>query len=102
MNNKCKHCESGYVKKNGVYTPCKYCITPERFEKTLHTAIANCDDDIIKKKTLRRIRDNLPEYPIVALMEAEHYGKFSPDFISMLKEAYDVKPFMDVTYKGIK
>jgi len=101
MKNRCKYCEEGYVKKNGVYTPCKHCITPERFEKTLNTAIANCGSDFLKKKILLRIKQNLPDYPVMALMEAEHYGKFSKDFIRMLKEAYDVKPFMDVIYKPI-
>ena len=99
MKDKCKHCEEGYVKKNGVYTPCKHCITPERFEKTLNTAIQNCTTDLLRKKTLVRIKGNLPDYPVMALMEAEHYGKFSKDFILMLKDAYDIKPFMDVTYK---
>ena len=102
MKNKCKHCEEGYVKKNGVYSPCKHCITPQRFEKTLRTAIANCDNDIIKQKALRRIKENLPDYPVVALMEADNYGKFNKSFTSMLKEAYDIKPFMDVTYRGIE
>ena len=101
MKNRCKYCEEGYVKKNGVYTPCKHCITPERFEKTLNTAIANCGTDVFRKRTLIRIKENLPDYPVVALLEAEHYGQFSKDFVSMLKEAYDIKPFMDVNYKPI-
>ena len=101
MKHKCKHCEEGYVKKNGVYTPCKHCITPERFEKTLQTAIQNCSTDLARRKTLTTIKGNLPDYPVMALMEAEHYGKFSKDFVSMLKDAYDIKPFMDVIYKPI-
>ena len=100
MKNKCDKCEDGYVRKNGVLIPCKSCITPERFEKTLKTAIANCGSDYIKKKTLIRIQENLPEYPIMALMEAEFYGSFSETFVSMLKEAYDIRPFMDVKYKN--
>tara|TARA_R100001509_G_scaffold158419_1_gene123581 strand:+ start:319 stop:627 length:309 start_codon:yes stop_codon:yes gene_type:complete len=100
MRYKCKYCEEGYVKKNGVYTPCKHCITPDRFQVTLEKAIANCADSM-KKKALIKIKENLPEYPVVALMEAEHYGKFSKEFISTLKQAYDIKPFMDVVYKPI-
>ena len=76
-------------------------MTPERFEKTLNTAISNCANDLARKKTLIRIKRNLPEYPVVALMEAESHGGFSKEFITMLKEAYDVRPFEDVTYKEI-
>ena len=101
MAKKCKYCESGWVKKNGVYTPYKHCITPDRFEQTLKKAINNCGVDIVKKKVLLNIVQNLPDYPVVALMEAEEYGQFSKDFINMLKEAYDIKPFMDVKYKGV-
>ena len=102
MKNKCKHCYDGYVKKNGIYTPCKHCITPERFEKTLEKAIESCGADYLRKKTLLNIKYNLPDYPIMALLEAEHYGQFSKDFIRMLKSAYDIKPFMDVKYKKYK
>tara|TARA_Y100001938_G_C8067870_1_gene421348 strand:- start:1209 stop:1514 length:306 start_codon:yes stop_codon:yes gene_type:complete len=101
MRKKCKHCEEGYVKKHGVYTPCKHCITPERFEKTLEKAIAGCGSDFLKKKVLLCIKDNLPSYPIMALMEAENYGQFSKDFITMLAQAYDVRQFKDVEYKPI-
>jgi hypothetical protein len=102
MKSRCKYCEDGYVKKNGVYTPCQHCITPERFEKTLDKAIASCGPDYFRKKTLSNIKDNLPDYPIMALLEAEHYGQFSKDFMRMLKSAYDIKPFMDVKYKKYK
>jgi len=49
-----------------------------------------------------RIKENLPDYPVMALMEAEVYEDFSESFIKMLKEAYDIRPFKDVKYKGIK
>lgn len=99
MNKKCKHCTDGYKTENGLCLPCKYCITPARFEKTLETAIANCGKDAIKRKTLIRIKNNLPDYPVMALLEAEGYAKFSSEFIFMLKEAYEIRSFMDVTYK---
>lgn len=101
MNKKCTYCHDGYIKKGGVYTPCNHCISPERFEKTLTVAINNCGSDMLKKRALVRIKYNLPDYPVVALMEAEDYGKFSKDFVDMLKNAYDIKPFMDVKYKNI-
>ena len=98
---KCAHCQDGYVRKNGVYVPCKHCITPERFQRTMETAIKNCGNDVLKRRTLIRIKENLPEYPVMALMEAENYGKFSEKFITMLSQAYDIRPFKDVNYKGI-
>tara|TARA_B100000959_G_scaffold276999_1_gene332699 strand:+ start:356 stop:658 length:303 start_codon:yes stop_codon:yes gene_type:complete len=100
MHKKCKYCEAGYVKKSGIYKPCQHCITPERFQKTLEVAIGNCKDSI-KKKALSRIQENLPDYPVVALMEANFYGEFGADFIKMLKTAFDVRPFMDVEYRKI-
>jgi len=101
QDKKCDYCENGYIKKHGIYVPCKKCITPARFEATLNKAIKGCDD-FFKKKTLQAIRDFLPKYPIMALLEAEHYGGFSKDFVIMLTEAYEIRPFMDVKYKGIK
>jgi len=98
---KCEYCHEGYTQKNGIYTPCKHCITPERFSKTLETAISNCKDPV-KKKALRRIKANLPDYPVMALMEAEFYGGLSGEFIKMLRIAFDIKPFMDVKYRGIE
>ena len=100
MQKKCPHCQEGYTKKNGVYTPCKHCITPDRFYKTLEKAITSCTDPI-KKKALRNIKSNLPDYPVMALLEAEFYGGLGQDFIKMLKEAFDIKPFMDVKYRDI-
>tara|TARA_Y100001938_G_C8001798_1_gene385121 strand:+ start:462 stop:692 length:231 start_codon:yes stop_codon:yes gene_type:complete len=76
-------------------------MTPERFEKTLNTAIANCGGDLLKQKALIRVKENLPEYPVMAILEAEHYGKFTKEFMSMLRLAYDIKPFVDANYKPI-
>lgn len=101
MRNRCTRCEGGYVKKNGILTPCNHCITPDRFEITVEKAIKSCTHDAERKRVLLEIKNNLPEYPIMALMEAEHYGEFSKDFMSMLKRAYDIKPFMDVKYKNV-
>jgi hypothetical protein len=96
---KCVHCKDGYMKKNGILVPCKYCITPERFEATLEKALKNCGPDSERKRVLRRVQSNLPNYPIMAVLEAENYGKFSIEFVSMLRNAYDLKPFMDVKYR---
>ena len=101
MKKRCEYCEGGYVKHQGVFVPCQFCITPERFENTLETAIKSCKGNSLKKKVLNIIKNNLPEYPVMALLEAENYGKFSGDFVTMLKSAYDIRPFMDVCYKGI-
>jgi len=101
MNKKCKQCENGYVMKNGLYLPCKNCITPERFKKTLDIAIKNCKvpKDSRKKRALMRIQENLPDYPVVALMEAEFYGGLGAEFITMLQKAFNIRPFKDVEYK---
>ena len=104
MRQKCQHCTEGYVKTNGIYTPCRHCITPERFQKTIEQAIKNCDltTDYERKGALTRVKENLPDYPVMAVLEAEHYGGFSKDFMQMLKEAYGINPFKDVKYKGFE
>ena len=83
--------------------PCKHCMTPERFQKTIDTAIKNCNvvSDGKRKQALITVKNNLPDYPVMALLEAEHYGGFTTDFIEMLRDAYHIKPFKDVNYKGI-
>ncbi len=99
--NKCDYCHEGYTQKNGIYTPCTHCITPERFGKTLATAITDCKDPA-KKSALRRIKANLPDYPVMALLEAEFYGELSGEFVKMLRIAFDIRPFRDVKYKEIR
>ena len=68
-------------------------------------AITNCKNPT-KKSALKRIKNNLPDYPVMAMMEAESVsGKgavLSEDFIRMLRDAFDIKPFMDVKYRGAK
>ncbi|MHC4264356.1 MAG: hypothetical protein ACYSUK_00270 [Planctomycetota bacterium] len=72
-------------------------MTPEKFLTSLDRAIKQCKDQV-KTEGLQRVRDNLPDYPVVAKMEAEAIG-LSEKFIEMLVAAYDVKPFIDVAYK---
>ena len=71
------------------------------FEKVLMTAIKSCENDI-KKSVLLKIKKNLPDYPVMACLEAEAYGQFGKEFVEMIKSAYDVKTFMDVKYREIK
>ena len=92
------NCDNGYVRKNGLYLPCSICITPARFESVLKTAISGCKGESEKKKALQRIQSNLPDYPVMALLEAEYYGRFKDNFIEMLKKAYKIRPFQDVKY----
>ena len=98
MNKSCKNCEGGYVKKNGLYLPCADCITPARFEQILKTAISGCKGDSERLKALKRIQSNLPDYPVMALLEAEYYGRFKGNFTDMLIKAYKIRPFQDVKY----
>ena len=97
---KCSHCVGGYVRDGSIYYPCNHCMSPERFLKTLEKAIKDCSDPG-KKIVLRRIKANLPEYPVMALLEAENYEGLNKEFVKMLKSAFDIKPFMDVKYRGI-
>lgn len=96
----CIHCNGGFY-SNGK--PCRYCMTPDRFIAALDKAIRECDakKDRPRLEKLKAVRHHLPEYPVMALMEAEGYG-LADDFVGMLQQAFDVKPFMDVSYKKVE
>ena len=78
-------------------------MTPKRFMSSLDKAIrkAGADNKTKKEAGLKAVRLNLPDYPVLAVMEAEA-AKLNKKFIEMLYETFDVKPFMDVSYKTIK
>ena len=78
-------------------------MTPKRFISSLDKAIRKAGLDEKKKKEagLKAVRLNLPDYPVLAVMEAEA-AKLNKKFIEMLYETFDVKPFMDVSYNTIK
>ena len=78
-------------------------MTPKRFISSLDKAIRKAGLDEKKKKEagLKAVRLNLPDYPVLAAMEADAAG-LNKKFIEMLYQTFDIKPFMDVSYNTIK
>tara|TARA_R110002020_G_scaffold441486_1_gene652292 strand:+ start:339 stop:659 length:321 start_codon:yes stop_codon:yes gene_type:complete len=99
----CPFCVNGIVGIGPDAKPCKNCMTPKRFISSLDKAIRKASLDKKKKKEdgLRAVRLNLPDYPVLAAMEAEA-SKLNKKFIEMLYQTFDIKPFMDVSYNAIK
>jgi len=96
----CPHCHNGV---GADAETCKHCITAKGFMSSLDKAIELADkkDNKIKANELRLVRANLPEYPVMAVMEAEAV-EMSAKFIEMIEQAFDVKPFMDANYKKVE
>ena len=99
----CAFCVNGIVGIGADAKPCKYCMTPKRFISSLDKAIRKAVLDEKKKKEagLKAVRQNLPDYPVLAVMEAEA-AELNKKFIEMLYQTFDIKPFMDVSYNTIK
>ena len=78
---------------------CPYCMNPTKLETSIDRAIKDClkGDKQLGKK-LAVIRSFLPEYPIIAILEAEHLG-LNQNLILLIRDTYGVLPFGDVKYK---
>jgi hypothetical protein len=78
-------------------------MTPEKFIASMDKAIKECEvkKDSPRLAKLKIIRSNLPDYPAMAVLEAEALG-MGEKFTTMLQQAFDVKPFMDVCYKKVE
>tara|TARA_Y100000310_G_scaffold129338_1_gene128481 strand:- start:67 stop:384 length:318 start_codon:yes stop_codon:yes gene_type:complete len=99
----CPFCVNGIIGIGPDAKPCKNCMTPKRFISSLDKAIRKAGLDEKKKKEagLKAVRLNLPDYPVLAAMEADAAG-LNKKFIEMLYQTFDIKPFMDVSYNTIK
>lgn len=67
----------------------------EKFLNTLDKAIKDCARNKNNKKLekdLRAIRDFLPDYPVMAVLEAEVRG-MKDDFVIMLSDSFKILPF---------
>lgn len=95
----CSYCVKGYVGTGKDRESCKHCMTPKRFIISVEKVIKDLKDSQPEKsKGLQEVIDNLPEYPVMAVMVAEENG-LNGKTIDIIKSIFDVKPFMDVSYQ---
>jgi len=100
MHQECLYCENtGEVSRGGKKVKCRYCSDPEKFLKDFDRAIKIAegkDGDTGKK--LRSVREFLPDSAVMAVAEAQALG-LRKELIQSIARVYDVRPFMDVSYK---
>ena len=98
----CPHCNGrGVIAKGNTYISCPECLTPERFLTAIDKAIKECKRENKQQKleALLAVKSFLPEYPVMAFLEAEGRN-LNPKFVSMLQSSFGVREFRDQNYLG--
>ena len=98
----CPRCGGrGVVSQGDSYISCPECLTPEKFLKAIDKAIRECKHENKKEKlaALEAVKSFLPEYPVMALLEAEARN-LNPKFVRMLQQSFGVRAFADQKYLG--
>lgn len=99
---KCEYCQNKQVIQQGrKLIPCQYCMTEDKLMSALKRAVVDAKKegkDIFAKK-LQIVIDYLPEYPVMAAMEAE-YLELNNSLILMIRDAFQTLPFGDNKYVG--
>lgn len=100
MSNKvylCARCrDTGVYEQDGSHMTCPYCTGRKKFMGHLSNAIKQAK--IGKKEQLEKdliaVNSLLPEYPVMAILEAEARG-LRQEFILFIREAFDVLPLKE-------
>lgn len=78
---------------------CPYCLSEDKLLIAIKRAIKDSKKD--KKfslaEKLQSVLNFLPEHPVMAAMEAEALD-LPDNFIIMIQDSFEVRPFMDVEY----
>ena len=100
---KCEYCNNGKVKQGKSVRDCPYCMSATRLVDALRKTIT--DDRKEGKKDhadkLQLVLNHLPEYPVVAVLEAEYLG-LNSSLILLIQDTFEVLPFGDQNYKKQK
>lgn len=90
----CARCkDSGVFEQRGSFMTCPYCTGRKKFMNHLMSAIKQAKSSKRKEleKDLIAINCLLPEYPVMASLEAESRG-MRHEFVAFIREAFDVLP----------
>jgi DNA-directed RNA polymerase subunit RPC12/RpoP len=93
----CNRCKDTGVYQDGFSAmTCPYCAGRQKFMAHLKQAIKQASAG--KRKTLKEdlvaVHELLPEYPVMACLEAEARG-LRRDFIDFIMESFDVRPLRE-------
>lgn len=99
--NKCEHCNNGKIKQGKTFVGCPYCMTEDRLIAALKRTIADSKKEgkMDYAGKLQIVLSHLPEYPVMALLEAEYLG-LNNSLILMIRDSFQVLPFGDQNYKS--
>lgn len=101
---KCEYCQNKQVIQQGKkLVPCQYCMTEDKLMSALKRAVVDAKKEGKKEFAgkLQIVIDYLPEYPVMAIMEAE-YLELNNSLILMIRDAFQVLPFGDNEYEKEK
>lgn len=100
---KCEHCKNGKIKQGKGAIDCPYCMSSTRLvdaiKKTINDAKKKGETELAGK--LQIVLSHLPEYPVMAVLEAEYLG-MNNSLILMIRDSFEILPFGDQNYKGEK
>jgi len=93
----CHRCQDTGVFQDGMSAmTCPFCAGRQKFMAHLKQAIKQAR--LTKRKSLKEdllaIHNLLPDYPVMAVLEAEARG-MRHDFINFIKESFDVRPMQE-------
>lgn len=100
---KCEQCKNGKIKQGRSTVDCPYCMSSTRLVDAIKKTIADEKKAGNKEQAgkLQIILNHLPDYPVMAVLEAEYLG-MNNSLILMIRDSFEVLPFGDQTYKGQK
>ena len=91
---KCPYCnDKGYIQRGDTTVACS-CVDGSKIIKGMRSAIRDFEKcgKHESAQNLVAVLMFLPDYPVVAVMEAEAQG-LHEDFILMIRDAFHIKPF---------
>lgn len=88
----CKHCNKGLVHNSTSLKVCPHCTSAQQLIEAIKLAISNCKkkNDTKLMENLKAIIKLLPEYSVMAVLEAEARN-MSTEFIQLLRDSFDIK-----------
>ena len=101
--NKCEHCKNGKIKQGKSTITCPYCMSASRLVAALKKTVNDekKDGNVEHAGKLQIVLNHLPDYPVMAIMEAEYLG-MNNNLVLMIRDCFGVLPFGDQDYKGQK
>lgn len=98
---KCERCNNRqYITQGKKMVPCPYCVTEEKLMASFKRAISDAKKEGKSELAgkLKQVLSFLPEYPIMAILEAEAL-EMNENIVLMISDSFRILPFGDIEYK---